>query len=151
MYSAVSRSVFEGKVPVCTVAPPGPSPALSITATFLPKYAAAAAAFSPAGPPPITTRSYAAIRGSVHLRVAARKPRRRNKPALAIRAARDRGGEVAIPQPTGHLLVLLIQTFAVVGRLAAADLFAAPEPHFQEPIRIGEALSRGGDDVAVTA
>ena len=51
-----SRSVFDGNVPVWTAAPPG-SGSRSMRATRLPKYAAWAAPFSPAGPPPITTRS----------------------------------------------------------------------------------------------
>src|SRR5258708_14255552 len=59
-YIAVSRSVLLGRVPVCVPAPPG-SAARSIAATRLPKYAACAAAFSPAGPMPITMRSNSSI------------------------------------------------------------------------------------------
>src|SRR5262245_41067297 len=44
-------------VPVCTQAPPGAGSASTRATRFL-KYAACAAPFSPAGPPPMTTRSY---------------------------------------------------------------------------------------------
>src|SRR5262245_17744217 len=55
--SALSRSVFDGSVPVLAHAPPS-SFCISTSATRLPKYAACAAPFSPAGPLPMTTRSY---------------------------------------------------------------------------------------------
>src|SRR6266849_357082 len=55
-YSADSRSVLLGTVPVLMQLPPTAS-ARSITATRLPKYAACAPAFSPAGPHPITIKS----------------------------------------------------------------------------------------------
>src|SRR5438270_813951 len=58
--SALSRIVFEGSVPVFVQAPPTSGARGSINATFLPKYAACAAPFSPAGPLPRTTRSYEA-------------------------------------------------------------------------------------------
>src|SRR5262245_62872526 len=58
--------------PVLATAPPRAG-ACSTSATFLPKYAAFAAPFSPAGPEPITIRSYLARftfppRGTVWLR-----------------------------------------------------------------------------------
>src|SRR5260221_2084724 len=59
-YIAVSRSVLLGRVPVCVPAPPGCA-ARSVATTRLPKYAACAAAFSPAGPTPITMRSKSSI------------------------------------------------------------------------------------------
>jgi hypothetical protein len=55
-YRAVSRSVLVGMPAVLTAAPPG-APRRSTTATRFPKYAAWVAAFSPAGPAPMTTRS----------------------------------------------------------------------------------------------
>ena len=55
--SADSRRVLDGMVPVFTHAPPS-SGSRSMSATRLPKYAACAAPFSPAGPEPITTKSY---------------------------------------------------------------------------------------------
>jgi hypothetical protein len=55
--SADSRSVFEGIVPVLTQAPPRIG-SRSMRATLLPNHAACAAPFSPAGPEPITMRSY---------------------------------------------------------------------------------------------
>ena len=55
-YSAVSRSVFEVTVPVLRPAPRRYG-ARSTRTTCLPKYAACAAPFSPAGPEPMTTRS----------------------------------------------------------------------------------------------
>ncbi len=55
-YMEASRRVLLGTVPVCVPAPPG-SVARSMATTRLPKYAACAAAFSPAGPVPITMRS----------------------------------------------------------------------------------------------
>src|SRR5438105_4324088 len=55
--SADSRSVFDGIVPVLTLAPPRTG-SRSTMATRLPKYAACAAPFSPAGPEPMTMRSY---------------------------------------------------------------------------------------------
>src|SRR3954453_17203296 len=57
--SADSRSVFDGIVPVLTDAPPRTT-SRSISATLLPKYAACPAPFSPAGPEPMTMRSYMA-------------------------------------------------------------------------------------------
>src|SRR5262249_40979678 len=54
---AVSRRVLDGTVPVLTAAPPRTA-SRSTSRTRLPKYAAWAAPFSPAGPDPITTRSY---------------------------------------------------------------------------------------------
>src|SRR5215469_16856264 len=60
-YSADSRSVLLGTVPVLMQLPPG-TPARSMTATRLPKYAACAPAFSPAGPQPMTIRSKESIR-----------------------------------------------------------------------------------------
>src|SRR2546430_6394784 len=56
--SALSRMVFEGSVPVFVQAPPRSGARRSTSATFLPKYAACAAPFSPAGPLPRTSRSY---------------------------------------------------------------------------------------------
>src|SRR5207302_2684556 len=61
--SADSRSVFEGMVPVLTLAPPRTG-SRSMMATRLPKYAACAAPFSPAGPEPITIKSYKIGRAS---------------------------------------------------------------------------------------
>ena len=55
--SAVSRRVLLGSVPVLVEAPPT-NGLFSIIATRLPKSAAAAAPLSPAGPDPITIRSY---------------------------------------------------------------------------------------------
>src|SRR5579871_6735754 len=55
-YSADSRRVLLGTVPVLMQLPPGLG-ARSMTATRLPKYAACAPAFSPAGPQPMTIRS----------------------------------------------------------------------------------------------
>src|SRR5256885_7006926 len=52
--------VFDGSVPVFVQAPPRSGARRSTSATFLPKYAACAAPFSPAGPLPTTTRSYEA-------------------------------------------------------------------------------------------
>ena len=51
-----SRSVLEGIVPVLMQTPPSMS-GRSITATRLPSFAAAIAAFCPPGPEPITSRS----------------------------------------------------------------------------------------------
>ena len=56
MARAVSRSAFEGIVPVFAEAPPGTA-SFSIRATFLPENAAWTAPFSPAGPEPMTTTS----------------------------------------------------------------------------------------------
>ena len=63
-------------------------------------------------------------------------------------AAGDRGAvaEVAIPQLAGHLLVLLVEAFAVVGEQAAAHFVATAQPHLLPPIGVGEALPRGGDE-----
>src|SRR5690242_11589735 len=47
--------------------------------------------------------------------------------------------------------MLLVEAFAVVRHRAATDLLTPAEPHLQEPIGIGEALARGGHDVAITA
>src|SRR5688572_14900174 len=69
-YIAVSRSVLLGTVPVRAPAPPG-SASRSIATTRLPKYAACAAAFSPAGPTPITTRSQESTGKTLALRPAA--------------------------------------------------------------------------------
>ena len=55
-YSTASRSVFDGMVPVLTQTPPIMS-RRSATATRLPSFAAAIAAFCPPGPEPITSRS----------------------------------------------------------------------------------------------
>src|SRR5438552_17803196 len=63
--SALSRSVFEGSVPVLVQAPPRWGAAFSIIAVRLPKYAACAAPFSPAGPLPITIKSYIAMSTNV--------------------------------------------------------------------------------------
>src|SRR5271154_1184058 len=59
-YSADSRSVLLGTVPVLMQLPPINS-ARSIIATRLPKYAACAPAFSPAGPQPITIKSKSSL------------------------------------------------------------------------------------------
>src|ERR1700757_3916495 len=56
-YTTASRSVFDGIVPVLTHTPPNIRPR-STTATDLPSFAAAIAAFCPPGPEPMTTRSY---------------------------------------------------------------------------------------------
>src|SRR5947209_2733890 len=56
--SALSRMVFDGSVPVLVQAPPLSGAVFSTIATFLSKNAAWAAPFSPAGPLPMTTRSY---------------------------------------------------------------------------------------------
>src|SRR5262245_42762965 len=53
-----SRIVFEGIVPECRQTPPGPAPRRSTIATRLFILAAAMAPFWPAGPLPITNRSY---------------------------------------------------------------------------------------------
>ena len=53
---AVSRSAFDGIVPVFADAPPGTA-SFSTSATFLPLNAAVTAPFSPAGPDPMTTTS----------------------------------------------------------------------------------------------
>src|SRR6059058_4173990 len=63
--SALSRSVFDGSVPVLLQAPPRCGAAFSIIAVRLPKYAACAAPFSPAGPLPITIKSYIAMSTNV--------------------------------------------------------------------------------------
>src|SRR5882724_778969 len=63
-YSADSRSVLLGTVPVLMQLPPG-TPARSTTATRLPKYAACAPAFSPAGPQPMITRSNFSLSATV--------------------------------------------------------------------------------------
>src|SRR3989337_1356034 len=55
-YRAASRRVFVGTPVLLAAEPPG-SALRSTMATRLPKYAAWAPAFSPAGPAPITTRS----------------------------------------------------------------------------------------------
>jgi hypothetical protein len=56
MARAVSRSAFDGIVPVFADAPPGTA-SFSTSATLLPPEAAATAPFSPAGPEPMTTTS----------------------------------------------------------------------------------------------
>ena len=43
----------------------------------------------------------------------------------------------------------LVETFAVVRELAAANLGAAAELDLQEPVGVGEALPRGGHDVGL--
>src|SRR5687767_7035898 len=78
-YSAVSRNVLEGTVPVFIPAPPGLG-ARSTTTTLFPKYAACAAPFSPPGPQPITTRSYLfALIGSPEFITAEAQRRRENQ------------------------------------------------------------------------
>ncbi len=56
-YITASRSVLDGIVPVFAQTPPTML-RRSITATRLPSFAAWIAAFWPAGPEPITSRSY---------------------------------------------------------------------------------------------
>ena len=45
----------------------------------------------------------------------------------------------------------LIQRFAIIRVGAAADFIATTELHFDEPIRIGQGLSRQTGDVCITA
>src|SRR5262249_46845615 len=53
----------------------------------------------------------------------------------------------AVPQLTGHLLVLGIERLAVVRELAATDARTLTCAHLQPPVGIRETLPRGGDDV----
>src|SRR5262245_37103119 len=80
-------------------------------------------------------------------------PARRDQAALAVGGERDVGRveRVAIPELAGDLLVLLVEGFAVVGELAAPDLGAAAFADLGEPVRIGEALARRGDEVGLAA
>ena len=55
-YSTASRSVLDGMVPVLMQTPPIMSPRSTIAARW-PSFAAAIAAFWPAGPEPMTTMS----------------------------------------------------------------------------------------------
>src|SRR5277367_2886688 len=76
-YSADSRSVLLGTVPVLMQLPPINS-ARSIIATRLPKYAACAPAFSPAGPQPITIKSKSSLEATnPSVKPAPKHPRRR--------------------------------------------------------------------------
>src|SRR5262245_43192989 len=81
--SAVSRRVLLGSVPVLATAPPS-SGLFSTSATRLPKNAAVSAPFSPAGPEPMTIRSYGV--GSMHQSLRLRSDDR--QPALT--AGRER-------------------------------------------------------------
>src|SRR5262249_25652681 len=58
---------------------------------------------------------------------------------------------LAVPELARDHLVPLIQGFAVVGEGAAPDLVATPQPRFLEPIWVGQALPRGGDDVGLAS
>src|SRR3979409_1994910 len=73
--------------------------------------------------------------------------------ALAVAGERDVGGVelVAIPQLAGDLLVLLVERLAVVGELAAPDLVALALADLEEPVGVGQALARRGDQVGLTA
>src|SRR5215471_10097987 len=73
-----------------------------------------------------------------------RRPRRREVPS-AIR----RQGDVLvlldlnpIPQLTGDRAVRLIQSFAVIGEEAPADLIAEAQSHFAKPVGVRQRLSR---------
>ena len=45
--------------------------------------------------------------------------------------------------------MLLVQGFAVVGVLAAADLGTPSFQHETEPVGVGEALTRSADDIGL--
>src|ERR1044071_3437436 len=87
------------------------------------------------------------------LRTAPAHPGGRDEPALAVAGERDVGRVelLAIPQLARHLFVLLIERLAVVGELTAADLLAAALAHLEEPVGVGQTLTRRCDDVGVAA
>jgi hypothetical protein len=53
----------------------------------------------------------------------------------------------AIPKLARDLFVVLVETFAVVGVLAAANFFTSSESHFQKPVRVSDVLSGCTDDI----
>src|SRR5919197_6374071 len=86
-------------------------------------------------------------------RVRRRPPGRSDEPALTVGRQRDAGfvEKRAIPELAGHLLVTLIQTFAVIRELAAPHVAAESEPNLHEPIGIGQRLACRTDEVCFTA
>src|SRR5262249_54730722 len=72
-------------------------------------------------------------------------PERRGGAALAVFGLLDAGlvERDAVPELARHLLVLLVEAFAVIRELADADFLAAAEPDLQEPVGVGERLARG--------
>src|SRR5262245_66169104 len=57
----------------------------------------------------------------------------------------------AIPEFASHLLVHLIQAFAVVREIAAANLIALAGSDLQRPVGIGQRGARHRDDVGIAA
>src|SRR5882724_6052791 len=56
-----------------------------------------------------------------------------------------------IPKFTSHLSVRLIQSFAVIRIRAAANFITPAELHFDEPIGIGQSLTRQSRNVGVSS
>ncbi len=75
---------------------------------------------------------------------------RRRLPSRSLAAGRLLVERGAVPTNlhNRHLLVLLVEPFAVIGELALPHRVAAAQGQFEEPVGIGERLARRGDDVA---
>src|SRR5215510_10896015 len=110
---APSRTVLVGIPPVLTAMPPGRGCG-STRQTRFPKYAACAAPFSPAGPAPITTRSYFAVMRDADLpgltsALAGQRPCSRTRRVFEQRAAHARGERThvhdRIPAVVRHLVL----------------------------------------------
>src|SRR5579872_5018754 len=78
------------------------------------------------------------------------RPFRRDESSLAVPASLNAGfvEPLFIPELTRYLLMLLIERFAVIGKLTGANLGASAGGDLQRPIWIGERLTGGADDVA---
>src|ERR1700759_5533223 len=102
MKSAASRSPFDRSFPVCTLAPPSAG-AFSTSATFLPKYAAWAAPFSPAGAEPMTTRSNVstALMGSPARDLPVREARQARADAVLVGEVQAREREALVVAALG--------------------------------------------------
>src|SRR5207302_10575552 len=57
----------------------------------------------------------------------------------------------SIPKLARHLLVHLIEPFAVVRKDAPSNLVSMPQSHLQKPIRVGKRLPSGRYDISFAA
>src|SRR5436309_12475256 len=82
-----------------------------------------------------------------------RRRRRRRQPPLAV-ARQAHVGRVephAVPELASHLFVLLVQALAIVGELATPHQMTIPQADLPKPVRIGQRLARGADEVGLAA
>src|SRR5215813_7200816 len=54
----------------------------------------------------------------------------------------------SIPQLARYLLVHLIEPLTIIRKYATPDLVSAPKPYLEEPVRVGQRLTSGGNNIS---